>query len=260
MGIAIRTITTLCLSAPLVALPLILSGCDSCTPASNDPITVTPKKNSPAKPNTLAGGDSVGDETTKAEGQAPVVDKEPIPRYEIPGTRKKRSQTLKNGVVETFSVIYDVGGTEVLDGPLRAEYPDGTLAEEANYEQGKLVGVRRTFLENAMLEREEEYNTDGELIRLKDCDYDMDAVEHISYLNGQKDGLYRRLSTDGTLQEEGYFDSGERDGTWIVYDERGMPSQVTNYKLGVKHGEEIFYDETGQVMSRVVYENGKAKD
>ena len=65
-----------------------------------------------------------------------------------------RKAVYQGGLLEGASVDYDAEGSVVqacvyranlLHGPLRRYWPDGTLMEEVHYQDGKLVGAPARF-------------------------------------------------------------------------------------------------------------------
>lgn len=254
----------------LLALPamLMLSGCDGCTPQGNDGGDPNLIGNAPrdgdGKPTGKDGNkQGTGEEADPAKGTQDSSDEQERGQagvdatYPVPGKRQLIEQTLQDGTVERANVIYDVGGRPVYDGLYTVHYPDGTLAEEATYSEGKLVGARRFFTENAQLEREEVYNDAGELTRERIHDEFTESTETFNYEAGKLNGIYRRITDKGVLQETGFYKNGQPHGEWKSYDEDGALLESSEYVDGKLHGLSITYDEQGQEVSRVRYENGQ---
>nr|WP_309760452.1 membrane-binding protein [Flavobacterium sp.] len=58
---------------------------------------------------------------------------------------------------------------------------------------------------------------------------------------------------NGKVQQEGFFENGKLDGTWISYDENGNKSSVATYDNGVKTGKWLFWN--GKNLNEVDYSN-----
>ena len=76
--------------------------------------------------------------------------------------------------------------------------------------------------------------------------------------NGNYDGPAKMYFENGTLMQEGFFDSGKISGRWIRYFENGDKYVISNWKNGFRNGETIDFYENGQIKSEVDYVMGKA--
>jgi len=119
-----------------------------------------------------------------------------------------------NGQVESLVTF---GPGEVRTGIGRSYYPNGTLASEQPYRNGRVNGTERRWFENGQLRIE------------------APAVD------GMAHGRTRRWHKNGQLQSEGMFSAGERVGIWSEYDEEGKLVLQVNWD---KAGEVVLTPET----------------
>ncbi len=102
----------------------------------------------------------------------------------------------------------------VKQGPWSEGYASGEPMFIGNYEDGVLVGKETWFYENGNREWEVEHDRDG-------------------VGRGQRDGGERWWFASGVLRREGRYDAGQKDGTFIVYNEDGREAFRAFYEDGV---------------------------
>ena len=67
-------------------------------------------------------------------------------------------------------------------------------------------------------------------------------------------------SSDNLLLEEGYInEKGQRDSTWIAYNDNGPISQEGSYIRGENDGVWNMYDDNGRKSFQVTFKNGKKR-
>jgi len=93
-----------------------------------------------------------------------------------------------------------------------------------NYKNGKLEGLRSVFYPNTKI------------------------AEETNYVNGIKNGPYKKYSDKGTVLEETLYKNGEYDGPAIFRDPLGNIVAKGMYVKGVKRGMWQFY-ENGKLVS-----------
>lgn len=82
-------------------------------------------------------------------------------------------------------------------------------------------------------------------------------VENYWSYEGDPETVYYELkdSTTGQILEEGTFINGKRDGTWRRYWENGKLQNVAYFDQDVKTGSWKFYNEDGKILMVKKYKN-----
>lgn len=79
----------------------------------------------------------------------------------------------------------------------------------------------------------------------------------LAYKNGIPDGEIKSWYSKDIKQAEGYFENGQRTGTWRLYYENGSLKKQSTYQNNLENGEEIFWSEKGKIQKKGNYINGK---
>lgn len=86
--------------------------------------------------------------------------------------------------------------------------------------------------------------------------YDFKSREEMNFINGVKEGTYRKFRYDEeSLQEKGQYANDKKQGTFTYYQNDKIEKEE-NYKDGKKDGYAIYYDKNGKEISRLLYKNG----
>jgi antitoxin component YwqK of YwqJK toxin-antitoxin module len=133
--------------------------------------------------------------------------------------------------------IYTVKkGTDIREGVALSYHPNGTLAIEAPYRNGKLDGVFRSFDESGKLHETIGY-MDGEeegfsIVYYKNGKRKSREVYHRGVLNGVSESWDEK----GTLRRQIPYEKGQIHGVVKFYDELGLLSEDVNFVYGLRNG------------------------
>ena len=131
------------------------------------------------------------------------------------------------------SRIYTVQkGTDVREGVALSYHPNGKLAVEAPYRNGKLDGVLRSYDENGKLR------------------------ESAGYLDGEEEGFSIVYFENGKKKSRETYRRGVLNGVSETWDEKGKLRRQIPYVNGQIHGVVKFYDEMGNIQENVHFERG----
>ena len=171
-----------------------------------------------------------------------------------------------NVALDTVRMTFDDGrvariytvkkGTDVREGVALSYHPNGKLAVEAPYRDGKLDGVLRSYDENGMpletvgyMDGEEEgfsiiYYQNGKKKRRE------------SYHRGVLNGLSEEWYENGKLYRQIPFDNGQIHGVFKVYDEMGFLMEDMNFVHGIRNG--LYHRYTfGKVTLEAEFQNNR---
>lgn len=169
----------------------------------------------------------------------------------------------RNGLRQGPSVIRQSDGSreegrwvdDEKDGLWLTVDGDGSRQEE-RYRAGELHGLQQRF------------NADGERIAFRNFRHgtlhgsadwvdDYGEREVADYLNGEREGEFRRYSASGVLLEQGHYVNGEPDGAYYLFAEDGRMAEKRVYRQGVAHGDWLHTDSEGRPQLRRSFENGE---
>ncbi len=121
-------------------------------------------------------------------------------------------------------------------GPWKVKNNDGVLIMEVEYKNDKREGLCRTFY-------------------LVDSD-EPKVMEETNYLDGKKDGDYKRYYFSGETNTEGAFENSKKEGKWTKYFEDGTIKWEGSYKKGLRDGDWKFNNRKGDLMYSKSYKDG----
>ena len=157
----------------------------------------------------------------------------------IPALAAPKSNNMALDTVRTtfndgrVARIYTVKkGTDVREGVALSYHPNGKLAVEAPYRDGKLDGVLRSYDENGTLH------------------------ETVGYLDGEEEGFSIVYYENGKKKSRETYRRGELNGMMESWDENGKLRRQIPYVNGQIHGVVKFYDEMGNIHEDVRFERG----
>jgi len=84
--------------------------------------------------------------------------------------------------------------------------------------------------------------------------------ERVTYVNGNKNGSYKKLNKDGKVVLEGNYVNFKRNGEWKEYYYNGGIKNVGSYMDGLQVGEWNFYFINGKLQAIGNYDNGDKTD
>ena len=161
----------------------------------------------------------------------------------------------------------------------RTYYPNGILQTEANYKNGKLHGLYKTYDKKGSLlainyminDSISDNSRDIVLIELYRTYFPNSMKEKLvgGLTNGMKNGLFREFDIEGnlvngylykndTLKAEGLIlNDGTYDGDWKYYYPDGKVSIEGKYVAGKKSGMWIYYYNNGKIQQKGRYSDGE---
>ena len=123
----------------------------------------------------------------------------------------------------TLSRLYTVqGGTDIREGIAYSYHPNGKVAVEAPYKNGKLDGVFKSYFENGAKKSKEIYRggiLDG---MTEEWDDKGRLRRKLPYMRGQLHGTAKIFDELGGLKEEMTLDRGLRNGPYRRYNKGVM--------------------------------------
>lgn len=119
------------------------------------------------------------------------------------------------------------------DGLFTSYHENEQLHISVNYINGKLEGEYQEFYETGVL------------------------VKKGFYLNHKKEGLWEFYYPNGVLLEKGSYIKNFRHGIWEKFSIRGKLTHKRTFNRGKEHGKWENFDDMGNIISSIVYINGK---
>lgn len=168
-----------------------------------------------------------------------------------------------------------------ITGFLKVYYPNGNLALNTHYKDGKVYRTSEMYYENGKLKVKYSFSNGGKNQAFKayyengqlqgegfSKDNKLDGPtkeyyengklkEEMSYKNGKRDGEKRMYYENGKLKAIGNFKNDELDGIFKDYDEDGTLIREATFKNGNLEGTVKDYDENGGLTKEVTYKDGK---
>ena len=149
-----------------------------------------------------------------------------------------KSEAVLDTVRETFadgtpSRVWTLQkGTDIREGLSISYHPNGNLAVEAPYKNGKLDGVFKSYYENGKL------------------------WQTIGYRDGLEEGTSTTYYENGLKKTREVYKAGILDGMSEEFNERGLVWRMIPYVGGMIHGVAKIYDELGALKEEMTFENG----
>ena len=144
--------------------------------------------------------------------------------------------------LDTVKTTYDDGrvsriytvlkGTDVREGVALTYHPNGILAVEAPYKNGKLDGVYRSYDEKGNI------------------------IETVGYKNGEEEGYSIRYHENGKKKNREKYHQGLLSGMSEDWDENGKIRRQIPYEDGQIHGLVKIYNEMGQIEEEMNFARG----
>ena len=147
-----------------------------------------------------------------------------------------------SAALDTVKTTYDDGqvsrvytvlkGTDVREGVSLTYHPNGKLAVEAPYKNGKLDGIFRSYDEKG------------------------NVIETIGYKNGEEEGYSIRYHENGKKKNREKYHQGVLNGISEDWDENGKLRRQIPYEDGQIHGLVKIYNEMGQIEEDMNFVSG----
>lgn len=153
--------------------------------------------------------------------------------------------------------IYTVKkGTDIREGVALSYHPNGKLAVEAPYRNGKLDGVFRSFDENGKLHETIGY-LDGEEEGFSIIYYENGKKKsRESYRRGVLNGVSEEWFENGKLRRQIPYENGQIHGVVKFYDEMGLLAEDMNFVRGIRNGTYHRYT-FGKVTLEAEFQNNR---
>lgn len=201
---------------------------------------------------------------TDSEGR-----KQGVWRTFYPDNKTKTEQYYKDGLLNGYCREYDKNGKEIsivryINGELQQEeknsvgqssagiklqqdfYPDGTLKKSGGYQDGKPVGIHRTYNEKGKINGSSTYDEKGKKI-----------ADGIVDGKGRQQGKWSLYDSTGNVSGKGSYKNGNREGEWQFYFPSGQIEQQGVYKSGKPDGKWVWYYDNGKIRREENFSNGK---
>ena len=142
--------------------------------------------------------------------------------------------TLKESFTDgSVSRLYTVQkGTQVREGVSFSYHPNGKLAVEAPYKNGKLDGVFKSYYENGAL------------------------WQVIGYKEGIEEGVSMTYFENGAKKNKEIYRKGVLDGVVEEWDDQGKIRRKLPYMRGQLHGVAKVFDDLGALKEEMTFDKG----
>jgi len=121
-------------------------------------------------------------------------------------------------------------------GVWKKYYPTDTLFSECVFNNGKRVGVCRTYYKSGKPQSVLTYRGLTDACDAKIFFEDGKLKAKGKYIDKEKDSIWTYYDNFGTMIATEYYSKGKKEGSWKVYYPKGSLSQETNYRHDVKEG------------------------
>ncbi|MCQ2063445.1 MAG: toxin-antitoxin system YwqK family antitoxin [Fibrobacter sp.] len=168
------------------------------------------------------------------------------------------SRTDSPVVLDTVRTFFENGsparvytvqhGTDIREGVSFTYHPNGLVAIEAPYKNGKLDGVFRSHYENGKLWQTIGYR-DGVEEGIS-TDYFENGVKHTKevYKNGVLDGLSEEWFESGVIRRKMPYSGGQVHGKAQIFDELGAVKEEMEFERGLRQGAYRRYNKGVKVL------------
>lgn len=133
----------------------------------------------------------------------------------------------------TLSRLYTVQkGSEIREGVAYSYHPNGKVAIEAPYKNGRLDGVFKSYFVNGKL------------------------WQTIGYKNGIEEGVSTVYFENGTKKSKEIYRGGILDGLTEEWDDQGKLRRKLPYMRGQLHGVAKVFDDLGGLKEEMTFDKG----
>ena len=139
-------------------------------------------------------------------------------------------ETFADGSVSRLYTVQ--AGTNIREGVAYSYHPNGKLAVEAPYKDGKLDGVFRSYFENGKV------------------------WQTIGYRAGIEEGISTTYFENGLKKSKEVYKNGILDGLTEEWDDRGKLRRKLPYVRGHIHGVAKVFDDLGGLKEEMTFEHG----
>lgn len=192
--------------------------------------------------------------------------------YEGKNVYEYKGQFKDDKPIGKFSYFYENGKVKAVidhgDGSGRSEayfyHPNGKLMTFGIYRNMKKDSVWVSFGPSGRVSNTTTYKKDSidglqtvYFVPEDPTDKRQVVSETYQWVNGKRQGEYKRYFVNGVLMIKGQFDNDKRVGIWEEYHTNGNRFMLKRYKNGVPHGWWVIYDDQMKRVKEVYYNSGK---
>lgn len=184
--------------------------------------------------------------------------------YYETGHLKMRGILRQNSNYGLWEYFYE-GGQKSMEGTINGKlkegewkvyFESGAVKEVGSYVANKREGIWKTFFEDGTLRGEIEYKDDHG--RYVEYYHSGKVLAEGPKAGARNVGLWRYYAEeDGSLQSEGEYVNGKKNGQWKIYYPSGKVSASGSYVNDEMTGPWTYYYEDGAVSSSGEYVGGK---
>ena len=162
------------------------------------------------------------------------------------------SMTFKVELPESYSDVdtfytehYEKSGRLKVEGQLKdglfegiwkTYYESGNIKSSVNYSEGLVSGEAYFFFDNSQKVRKAlvKYDDDEDIVLYSEFHENGARKVTLEYMDGKPHGDANYFFKTGTIQIEGNFKDGEKNGRWKFYDENGEKIGMERWRKGEK--------------------------
>lgn len=159
--------------------------------------------------------------------------------------------TYSNGSIERIYTV--IKG--IREGISLSYHPNGVLAIEAPYKNGKLDGVFRSYFENGKLWQTIGYKNGLEEGVSTTYFESGNKKKRESYKNGELDGITEEYFENGSLQRKLPYVNGHLHGAAKIFDASGMLKEEMHFENGLRHGTYLKYERGVKIIDATFERN-----
>lgn len=142
--------------------------------------------------------------------------------YLMLGDYLEYTEMYENGLLQGDKTWYD---------------PNGNIMMIETYFGGKINGEQVTYYPNTVIRSVVTYSK-GRIEKVEWNDKKGKSIFKEFFVNGS--GAWKHFYDDGTVHEEGQYVNGSKDGVWKKYDEKGVLEKKMIYRMGSMIGVEWY--------------------
>lgn len=141
-------------------------------------------------------------------------------------------------------------------GKWKGSYPDNTIRYEANFKDGKPVGIMKRYNQEGILVVTMNFYDGTDRCHTKMLSETGETQAEGVYDKKLKDSIWTYFGSEGAVRMQESYNMGKQEGNSIGFYPSGNISQKLHYKDGLKHGSWIQFFENGDTMMTANYEMG----
>ena len=80
--------------------------------------------------------------------------------------------------------------------------------------------------------------------------------QELNYVDGKKNGIFKKWYPNGQLEKKGGFKDDRFDGFFEAWNDEGVRRWTGTYRVGMQHGEWVFFDKNGAALPAIYFKDG----